>query len=239
MRDVTLGAIFLAACLAGAPSFVAANERQQFTATAHDLKTGRVLFIENYDVEVDDGRWKSGTTRYTSPDGKTIAERKFAFARDRYVPVYAFDQTSYDYKEGITRIDGQQIDVYNARDGNRETATLQRIGTMVGDCGSQPYLIDHLPALDRGETIHFILVVAGRTDSYKLRARKVEDQTVNGRRVLHVRIELDSMLRLILPTLELKIDPETKRLLEYSGIANVKDPATKKSYSARIVFAYR
>ena len=238
MPRLTLATTVLSACLAGAP-LLASAERQQFTATAHDLKTGRVLYVETYDVEVDNGRWRSGTTRYASPDGKPIAERKFDFARDHYVPVYAFDQASLDYKEGVSRIEGPQIDVYNVRDGERKTATLQRSGTMVGDCGSQPYLIDRLAELDRGDTVHFTLVVPGRTDSYKLRARKVEDQTIDGRRALHVRIELDSMLRLLLPTLELTIDPETKRLLEYSGIANVKDPATKKSYSARIVFAYR
>ena len=238
MRDGLVGLVLAAACLLGL-STPASAERQQFTATAHDLKTGRALYVEHYDVEVDGGRWKSGTTRYTSPDGKALGERKFDFARDHYVPVYAFDQTDVDYHEGVTRIEGQQIDVYNVRGGKRDQATLQRSGTMVGDCGSQPYLVDHLAALDRGETIHFTLVVPGRTDSFKLRARKVEDRTIDGRRALHVRIELDSMLRLILPTLELTIDPETKRLVEYSGITNLKDPATQKSYSARIVFSYR
>ena len=40
------------------------------------------------------------------------------------------------------------------------------------------------------------------------------------------------------PTLELTIDRTTRRLLEYSGIANVKDPSTRKAYSVRIRFAY-
>ena len=54
-----------------------------------------------------------------------------------------------------------------------------------------------------------------------------------------MRTELDSMLSLVLPPLELTFDPASKRLLQYVGIANVKDPATRKSYQARIVFTYK
>lgn len=237
MRDALAVLLVAAACGAVVPSH--ASERQQFTGTAHDLKTGKVIFVESYDVEVDNGRWRSGTTRYATPDGKTIGERKFDFAKDNYVPTYSFDQTNVDYREGITRVDAQQIDLFVVRGGKRETATIPRVGTMVGDCGSQPYLIDHLGVLDKGETIHFTLAVAGKTDSFRLRARKVEDRTVDGRRAMRIRIELDSLLRLILPPLELTIDPESKRLIEYSGIANLKDPATQKSFSARIAFSYR
>ena len=178
-----------------------AAERQQFTATAHDLKTGKVVYVENYDVEVDgSGRWRAGTTRYASPDGKTIAERKFDFSRDRYVQVYSLDQTDVDYKEGITRVDPQQVDVYVARGGKRDAATLARARARWWVTAARsPISSTHLAALERGETIRFTLVVPGRSDSFRLRARKVDDRTVDGRRALHVRIELDSMLRLIPP----------------------------------------
>ena len=68
---------------------------------------------------------------------------------------------------------------------------------------------------------------------------KVGDVDVSGKRAMRIRIELDSVLRLLLPQLELVIDPETKRTLEYSGVTNIKDPATRKSYQARINFSYK
>ena len=54
-----------------------------------------------------------------------------------------------------------------------------------------------------------------------------------------MRIELDSLLRLILPPLELTIDMDSKQLLEYSGITNLKDPATRRAYTAKITFTYK
>ena len=125
------------------------------------------------------------------------------------------------------------------RDGDRKSGSIDRVKELVADCGAQGYVVDHLDTLQSGGVLHFTLAVAGRVDSFSLRARKVADVDVNGAKAIRVRVELDSVLRLVLPPLELVVDPQSRRLLEYSGISNLKDPATKKAYSARIVFTYK
>ena len=214
-------------------------ESLQFTGTAHDLKDDRVLFVEHYEVQVENGRWVSGTTKYVSPTGQPIAERKFDFSADRYLPVFTLDQSTPEYHEGITRIDKSKVDLFMIRDGKRQSGSLDRVKEMVADSGAQAYVVDHLDELQSGAMLHFTLAVPGRVDSFALRASKVGDAQVEGRSGMKVRIELDSLLRLMLPPLELTIDPRSKQLLEYSGISNLKDPATKRAYSARIVFAYK
>lgn len=239
MLSPTIARAVLCGAMLTAPLLAPAAEIQRFTTTAHDLKTGRLVYTESYEVQVDNGRWVAGTTRYFLPNGTAIGERKFDFSTDRTVPIYSLDQSNVDYHEGITRIDAQHVEVFNFRDGHRQTASLPRVQNMVADCGSQPYVVEHLDQLEAGNTLHFTLVVAGKTDSFRLRARKLADVDVGGRRAMRVRIELDSLLRLFLPPLELTIDPETKRMLEYSGITNLKDPATRKAYSAKITFSYK
>lgn len=239
MRAASIARIMLCNALVSAPCIATSAELQHFTTTARDLKTGRVVYTESYDVRVDQGRWRSGTTRYFLPDGTAIGERKFDFSSDRYVPIYTLDQTNVGYREGITHIDARHVQVFVIRDGHRHAASLARVHDMVADCGSQPYLVDHLGQLEAGRTLHFRLVVPGKTDSFRLRARKLADLDVDGRRAIRVRIELDSLLRLFLPPLEVTIDPDTRRVLEYSGITNLKDPATGKAYAAKITFAYR
>ncbi len=233
--------IVLAAVVCMAPGIPTAGaaELQHFTATAHDVQSGKVLYTEQYDVQVDNNRWVSGTTRYVLPSGKQLAERKFDFAIDRYVPVLSLDQTDPNYHEGISRIDKDKVEAYQAHDGQRETASLDRAKDVVADCGSQVYVADHLDDLQAGRSLHFTLIVPGRLDSFKLRATKTKDVDIDGHHAIRIRIELDSMLSLVLPPIELTIDPPTRRILEYTGITTVKDPTTKKSYTARIVFAYR
>ncbi|MGI9026726.1 MAG: hypothetical protein ACR2GP_14325 [Burkholderiaceae bacterium] len=232
-------AVALFSWLAIAPCLAHAVETQRFTTAAHDLKTGRVLYTENYEVQVENGRWTSGTTRYFLPGGVAIGVRKFDFSTDRYMPIYTLDQSNVEYHEAITRIDAQHVDVSMLRDGQRHAASLTRVQNMVADCGSQPYVVDHLEQLEAGTTLHFTLAVAGKTDSFRLRARKLANVEVDGRRAMRVRIELDSLLRLLLPPLELTIDMDNKQILEYSGITNLKDPATRKAYSAKITFNYK
>lgn len=232
-RGVTLATVLLFGVDAGAA------ETMQFSATARDVKTDRVLYTEQYDVQVDNGRWVSGVTRYLLPSGQQVAERKFDFSADRYVPLYTLEQSIPEYREGITHIDKGRVDVFMVRDGKRQTASLERAREMVADCGAQGYVVDHLDALQAGSVLHFTLVVAGRTDSFQLRARKIGDVDAGGQKAVRVRVELDSVLRLVLPPLELTIDPQSRRLLEYSGITNLKDPATRKAYTARIVFSYK
>ncbi len=229
----------LAGGLALSLASAAAAESLLFTGTAHDLKTDRVLFTEHYDVQVDGGRWMSGTTRYVLASGQAVAERKFDFSADRYVPLFTLQQSNPEYTEGITRIDKGKVDLFMVRDGERKSASLDRAKEMVADCGAQGYVVDHLDTLQSGGVLHFTLAVAGRADSFALRARKLGDVDVDGRKAMRVRVELDSMLRLLLPPLELTVDPQSKRLLEYSGIANLKDPSTKRAFSARIVYTYK
>ena len=231
LRTMAIAVLFAACSVAHA-------ESQRFTGVAHDLKTGRVLYTEYYDVQVDDGRWVSGTTRYVLASGQQVAERKFDFSRDRYVPVYSLEQSDPVYREGITRIDKGKVDLFMVRDGNRQAASLDKVKELVADCGAQAYVLDHIDALQSGSTLHFTLAVAGRVDSFALRASRLADVDTGGVKAIRVRVELDSMLRLLLPPLELTVDPQARRLLEYTGIANLKDPATKKAFSARIVFAY-
>ena len=237
MRDA-VRIVLLATALAAWP-LASEAESQQFTGTARDLKTDKVIYIEHYDVQTDNGRWISGTTRYLSPSGQQFAERKFDFSADRYVPVFSLDQSVPEYREGITRIDKGKVDLFMVRDGDRKSASIDRVKDMVADCGAQAYVLDHLDTLQSGAVLRFTLAVAGRVDSFALRATKIGEAEINGTKGMRVRVELDSVLRLVLPPLELTVDPQSRRLLEYSGISNLKDPATKKAYSARIVFSYK
>ncbi len=240
MNDISrLAMVCAALVLTVSVQGATAAETQHFTSVAHDLKSDRVIYNEEYDVQVDNGRWLSGTTRYVSPGGQQIAERKFDFSQDRYVPVFSFEQSNPVYSEGISKVDKTKVEPYLVRDGERNTASLDRTRDMVADCGAQAYIVDHLDELQAGKTIHFALVVAGRVDVYKLRSSKIRDVDVDGHKAIVVRTELDSVLSVVLPPLELTFDPVSKRLLQYVGVANVKDPATHKSYQARIVFLYK
>ncbi len=75
VRAASVSRVLLCGALTIAPCLATAAETQRFTTAAHDLKTGRVVYTESYEVQVDNGRWISGTTHYFLPDGKAIGVR--------------------------------------------------------------------------------------------------------------------------------------------------------------------
>ena len=87
-----------------------------------------------------------------------------------------------------------------------------------------------------GETIKMRLAVAGNLDSYRFRLRKTGETTFDGKPAVQFKIELDSLLRLLVDDLQLTYEPEARRLVVYRGISNVHNPATGKPYNARIVY---
>jgi hypothetical protein len=108
---------------------------------------------------------------------------------------------------------------------------------MASDSGFTTLLLAHFDALLRGETLHFRIVAVSRFDSYKFRANRAADVTFEGKPAVCIQSEIDSMLKLFAGPLRFCFDAGSRKLLEFRGPTNVRDPATGKTYDVRISFA--
>jgi hypothetical protein len=98
-------------------------------------------------------------------------------------------------------------------------------------------LLDLLPQIKAGETMRFNLIVAGRTQSYRFRARKLGDETLADTPAVRVLVEPDSMLRMVVAPIELVYDSKGTRLLSYKGVSNIIDPGTGQVFK-KILITY-
>ena len=207
----------------------------RFYGYAHDQASGKYLYTEVYREDVQDGRWVGGYTKYYDPDGSPLGEKTLSFASDRYIPVYTLDLPGAGYLEGISKVTATGVDmVKQTREHGHQTATTPRTEPMAADAGFHSFLYDHMPELLAGQTVKFRFVVAGQLDSYGFRAHKIGEVQFEGKPAVQFKIEPDSLLRLLVDPLVLTYDPQSRRLLEYRGIANVMNPLTGKPYNARI-----
>ena len=53
---------------------------------------------------------------------------------------------------------------------------------------------------------------------------------------MELRVEPDSLLRLLVDPLRLSYDVGNHHLLEYVGVSNIHDPATGSAYNVRIIY---
>ena len=216
-------------------SLMANAETHRFYGYAFDLASDEYLYTEVHEQVIEDGVWKRGSIHYFAPDGSEIGKKTLDFSKDEAVPLYRFDMPNQNYAEGISEV-GDQVQLFKINDGKRSEKSIRREDNLAADSGFHTVLRDNFDALMAGDTVRMRLAVAGNLDSYRFRAKKVGETTFDGKPAVALKIELDSLLRLLVDDLQLVYEPEERRLMEYRGISNVHNPDTGKPYNARIVY---
>lgn len=206
-----------------------------FYGYAYDLASGKYLYTEVHNQQIDGDRWIGGEIRYFWPDGQPMGKKTLSFADDHYIPTYLLTLPAADYSEGITAVSKDSIAMFKvSSEKGRQTTTVRKVAAMAADSGFHNYLCDHMDELVAGKTIRFRFAAAGQMDAYNFRARKTGDGQLDGRSVIKVTAEPNSMIRFLADPLLLTYDPQTKHLLEYRGMSNVIDPKTGKAFVVRI-----
>lgn len=211
----------------------------RFYGYAFDLESNRYLYTELHEQRLDGQRWYGGTIRYFWPDGRQFGHKTLDFSADPGVPLYRMDQTDIGYSEGVVHIGAKEIELMRREPGeNEERERVEREPLMAADSGFHGFIRMHLDELRAGQTISFRMAVPGRLDSVRFRLRKSGDTRMFGKPAVQLIGEPDSLLRLLIPPLRLTYSMERGgTLLEYRGPSNIRDPATGKTYNARIVYA--
>lgn len=230
-------ALLLASLLVCAPLVSsAADVTARFYGHAYDLKTNRYLYTEVHEQKLAGDKWLGGSIKYFGPDGVLLGEKKLDFSASPYIPVYDYRLPALKYEEAITHVGDDGITMVKTSDGKRKTATVANKAPIAGDSGFHTFLREHFQELLDGKTVPFTFVAAGNLDSFKFRAKRVEDTTFEGKKAVRFLVEANSLLRIVAPNLQVTYDPEQQRLLEYRGPSNVIDPVTDKVYEARIIY---
>lgn len=196
-----------------------------------DLTTQRYLYTEVHELtQAPDGRVLSALSRYLDPQGREVARKTLDYRLHRTVPRYRMDIPAQGYAEGILG-EAPDVTVFKSVKGKEERRTVPMAPAPVAaDSGFNQLIQDLWPQISAGETVRFGLIVAGRTARYSFRARRVDDVTALGVAATRVRVEPDSVLRLVVDPIVLTYDTAGTRLLVYEGVSNILDPDTGKVY---------
>lgn len=222
--------------LVGAGTTLAAESTvNRFYGYAFDLKTDRYLYTEVHEQVMEGGKWVRGKIGYYGPDGRLRGEKTLDFSADPFIPLYDYRLPAQGYREAITAIDAN-VSLLKTSDGKTRTAQVPKKDPITGDSGFHNFLRAHFQELMGGKTVAFTFIAAGNLDSYKFRAKRVEDTRFEDRKAVRVLVEANSLLRVVAPNLVVTYDPDEQRLLEYRGPSNVIDPDTGKVYEARIAY---
>lgn len=228
---------WVAVALLSSVGALSAAQAGRVVGQVRDAQTQALLYTEVHDQTLaPDGAVQSGVTTYLDLQGKTFARKTLDFRQHRCIPLFTLDVPGQRYSEGIRRL-GAKAELFK-RDGGEERRELLTVreGLVAADEGFNQLLSDQLTALSKGETVGFTLLVAGSLDQFRFRARAVsgklaEAATADARLPpLVVRVEPDSMLRMVVPPIILHYDARSRVLLRYEGLSNIPNPATGKVF---------
>lgn len=197
-----------------------------------DASNQRLLYTEVHEQTLAaDGSVQTELTTYLDPQGREIGRKVLDFRANRTVPRYRMDLPQQRYAEGLTEA-GSDISLFKTDQGQEQRKRLPLAkGPVAADSGFNQLLLDHMTEIKAGETVAFVLIVPGKADQYQFRARKRPEVTNLGEATqLHVMVEPDSLLRWVVSPIELIYNTEGTRLLQYTGLSNVLDPATGQVY---------
>jgi hypothetical protein len=202
------------------------------TGQVRDATTQGVLYTEVHEQTLAaDGSAHTVQTTYLDPQGREVGRKVQDFRGHRTVPRYRMDLPSQRYAEGITDV-GSEVALFKLDQGKEQRKRLPLAkGLVAADSGFNQLLLDQMPAIKAGETVAFVLIVPGKADQYQFRARKRSVPPTPGETArLRVTVEPDSLLRWVVSPIELVYNSEGTRLLQYTGLSNVLDPATGQVY---------
>lgn len=175
-------------------------EQAEVVGRAKDMDSGRFLYSEHYRCGADDLRCE---VEYRDPQGDVIARKSLDYSGSRHAPKVVM--------RDLRRDETTVVDMAPRED-------------LVVDAGFDNFVRSRWDTLAAGDTVRFSFRVVNidRVLSMKARARgnaDCKDET------LCLGVEVDSFfLGLLTDPIELTYARDTRRLLRFRGVSNLKAP---------------
>ncbi len=210
--------------------------------SAFDTERHIPAYIETRQERIQSGKLSATETKFTSPEGKVIADLHLDFVRFPFKPDYAYRDFRNGYEEGA-KVEASCIRAYfrdSARAVRKEKA-LEVPEPCVINGGVGEFVKSHWAEITAGKKVPFNMVVPARLDYYKFVAYvdtkfQVPPKETGNQICKPIVIEpKNSLLAMLLPTIVMYYDPKTFKMVRYQGIVNVADP---KGRSLRVRVDY-
>jgi hypothetical protein len=208
---------------------------ERYRARAVDLDDGRLLYVEYHAERSCDGRLLDSRVVYVDAAGDTMSTKSLDFRPGLITPSVVLEDGRTRYREGAV-VQPDSLVLFRQVDGEEEERTsLELDGPAAVDAGFDHAVRRYWERLVTGERVTFDFAVPDKLRTFGFRIRRLEPPSDR----LRLRIEPSLfLLRWIAPHIDLTYDVDSRHLLSYRGISNVRDRDGRR-YRALIRFEER
>lgn len=191
-----------------------------YRGDAFDLESGKLLYTEHHRLTLNDGTPVKRETRYQDGDTNEFARKENTYHDDPAIPDFNLTDTRYGYREEVIRDGGKWLVSFSEPDESDDGRLGKPDYIPVIDAGFDEFVRAEWSKLIEDKTVRFSFAVPSRLEwvNFRLIPLKKDEET------LTVEMRLSSrLLSWLLDPVRLTYDIESRRLLTYRGLTNIRD----------------
>jgi hypothetical protein len=202
------------------------SKTQEYTGEAKFK--GKVVYLEQHKIEIQDNKAVRSETIYRRPDGLIIGKLLNDYTKSVNVPEYLMEDMVTKNKHGIRRQD-KKVFMFNQENGKREetkeiSEDVSEGELLVAGQGLHYYLVLKMDEVIQKGNLNLKFMIPGQLDVYEFKLKVIK--------VLDDKAEFEIMinnwfLKLFAPKLKMTYELKSRRLLSYEGLSNLKSPDDK------------
>ena len=225
---------WLVALLATAPAAAALHYQE---GLAHDPDSGVLLYREQHLLDHEQGELRRRLVVYRCADGTAFARKQVDYGDSALAPAFEFVDARLGYREGLRRGAGTGELWVRAGAAARERSAPVAAGeALVADAGFDEFIRRRWQPLLAGKPVPLQFAVPSRLDAYDFTVRRRGAGEVAGEPAEFFRLRLGGLLGWLAPHIDVAYGRESRRLLRFEGLSNLRDDRGEEPLLARIDF---
>jgi hypothetical protein len=197
----------------------------KIVGSAYSVKTGALLYRETHEKLSDEAY----NVEYSEPDGRVFGHKKLDFSQSKMTPSFSQVNERNGEKIGVTQSGGKLNIVYQEnRAAKEEKASVKLAAGMIVDAGFDAFIKQYWDALEAGKNMDIEYLVPSKQTTFSFRFSKAScvEGTADGAQCFAL-TPVSWLVKLAVDPIVVAYDPADKRLLRFTGRANICDEQGK------------
>jgi hypothetical protein len=203
---------------------------------ARNPRSAAELFREQHWIRSTDSGPIERIVIYRCPDGTAFGRKRIDYRVSATAPDFSFDDQRSGYREGLRQ--GRTPILFFRPDGATAERSAPLVAAdLVADAGFDEFIRRGWSRLVVGEALPLTFAVPSRLRGLPFSVSRAGETVVAGEKAWIFSLKLDGWLGWLVPAIDVSYGQQSRRLLRFEGLSNLRDDAGDQPVVARIDFA--